>query len=282
MRIKLGLYKFFMIIFVGVALVINKLRRYPTGYKCIKNIKYRKNRKLKQCKLDIHYNKKLKKYNSVIFFFHGGGFVSVDKSLYNKYCAMLSSYGHIVISVNYRLAPKVKLHSCITDCEYAVKFMLNKLNKTNKNLKIIFSGDSAGAYIATKLASRIKVDGVVGYYGLYDLKAFKLSGFLGCEIIYYALFGENYKNEDLSKYIMQDEELKRLPSILLVSGEVDCLHKNQTIILKERLEKLGKTPHCEFYDKKVRSSMHGFLVYSSAKPTKLMPEIVDKFVRNIV
>ena len=57
--------------------------------------------------------------HSILIFFHGGGWVTGDIDSYNKVCANLAAVtGHIVVSVDYRLAPEHKFPAAPEDCYY--------------------------------------------------------------------------------------------------------------------------------------------------------------------
>ena len=53
----------------------------------------------------------------VLLFFHGGGWVTESVDTYNRVCARMSqSTGHIVVSVEYRLAPEYRFPTALMDC----------------------------------------------------------------------------------------------------------------------------------------------------------------------
>lgn len=87
----------------------------------------------------------------VLIFFHGGGWVTGDIDSYNRVCANLTAItGHIVVSVDYRLAPEHKFPAAPEDCYYITReIYLNssKLFGISNNM-ISLIGDSAGANLA--------------------------------------------------------------------------------------------------------------------------------------
>lgn len=87
----------------------------------------------------------------VMIFFHGGGWVTGNIDSYNKVCANLARLtGHIVVSVDYRLAPEYKFPAAPEDCYYVAK----EIHQNAKELfhikkeEITLIGDSAGANLA--------------------------------------------------------------------------------------------------------------------------------------
>ena len=82
----------------------------------------------------------------VLLFFHGGGWVTESVENYDRVCAqMAQSTGHLVVSVEYRLAPEYKFPVGLNDC-YAVarELFLNRFVLNVDPDKITIIGDSAG------------------------------------------------------------------------------------------------------------------------------------------
>jgi len=90
----------------------------------------------------------------VLLFFHGGGWVTGNIDSYSKVCTNMSKLTkHVVISVDYRLAPEHKFPAALEDCyEVAKTLYKNKelFNLDNKRITII--GDSAGGNLAAALS----------------------------------------------------------------------------------------------------------------------------------
>lgn len=91
------------------------------------------------------------KKRPILIFFHGGGWVTGNIDSYNKVCANLAAVTeHIVVSVDYRLAPEHKFPAAPEDCYYITReIYLNskELFGVVKN-EISLIGDSAGANLA--------------------------------------------------------------------------------------------------------------------------------------
>lgn len=87
----------------------------------------------------------------IIVYFHGGGYVTGDIDSYNRICAHIARItGHVVISVDYRLAPEYKFPTAPEDCYYVTKEIIT-LCKDWFHVspeKITLMGDSAGATLA--------------------------------------------------------------------------------------------------------------------------------------
>ncbi|WP_348825296.1 alpha/beta hydrolase [Flavobacterium aestuarii] len=112
-----------------------------------------------RCVLDIYYPKNTKGFATVVWF-HGGGLAAGSKELPEG----LKDKGFCVISVNYRLTPKVKAQKCIEDAAAAVAWAFQNIESYggDKSL-IIVSGHSAGAYLSLMVGldkKWLKADGV--------------------------------------------------------------------------------------------------------------------------
>lgn len=122
-----------------------------TEYATVSNVSYYDGASAKtdeyvkeRCVLDVYYPKNAKGFATVIWF-HGGGLSGGNKELPDG----LKDKGFAVISVNYRLSPKVKVEKCIEDAAAAVAWTFQNIEKYGGNKSLIFvSGHSAGGYLA--------------------------------------------------------------------------------------------------------------------------------------
>jgi len=100
-----------------------------------------------RCKLDIRYPENTKEFNTVVWF-HGGGLKNGNK----YFPEALMNADLCIISVNYRLSPKVKAPTYIEDAAAAVAWVFNNIESYGGNSdKIFVSGHSAGGYLALML-----------------------------------------------------------------------------------------------------------------------------------
>lgn len=98
-----------------------------------------------RCMLDIYYPQKSKNYATIIWF-HGGGLTGGNKFFPNE----LKNKGICIVSVNYRLYPKVKAPTYIEDAAAAVAWVMKNINNYGGDSSLIFiSGHSAGGYLAS-------------------------------------------------------------------------------------------------------------------------------------
>src|SRR4030095_14455766 len=79
-----------------------------------------------------------------IVWFHGGGLTAGRKELPEQ----LKNQGFAVLSVEYRLSPKVKSPAYIEDAAAAVAWVFKHISEYGGSDKLIFvSGHSAGGYL---------------------------------------------------------------------------------------------------------------------------------------
>ncbi len=94
------------------------------------------------------------KKHPVILNLHGGGFVMGDKDYRKTLSELYASHGYYVYNVNYRMPPAVDIFGCIKDSIDAANFISVLAEEYSIDLdKIIITGDSAGAYLASYIAA---------------------------------------------------------------------------------------------------------------------------------
>lgn len=90
----------------------------------------------------------------VLLFFHGGGWVTESVDNYERICArMAEATNHIVVSVEYRLAPEYPFPTGLEDCYAAAKAIYtNQFILNVKPEEITIIGDSAGGNLAAAVS----------------------------------------------------------------------------------------------------------------------------------
>ena len=93
----------------------------------------------------------------VFLFFHGGGWVTESIDNYERICARLASAtDHIVVSVEYRLAPEHPYPAAVEDAMRAWDYLMYQ-GYGAENVTV--AGDSAGGNLALVLCRRLKAAG---------------------------------------------------------------------------------------------------------------------------
>lgn len=90
----------------------------------------------------------------VILFFHGGGWVGFDINTHDPLCRDLSRHtGHMIVSVDYRLAPEHPFPAGVNDCLESLDWLIANVEKLGGDAnRILICGDSAGGNLAAVVA----------------------------------------------------------------------------------------------------------------------------------
>ncbi len=103
-----------------------------------------------KCLMDLYLPMGVENFPTVVWF-HGGGLTGGDKD-HSSLPTKIVSEGIGLISVNYRLYPKVKCPVYLQDAAAAVSWVYKNIEAYDGNSKLIFiSGISAGAYLTSML-----------------------------------------------------------------------------------------------------------------------------------
>lgn len=168
------------IISVGIYIINFLKRKIPiatSGEFNHKTYIYKKIGK-RQLKFDIWYpNSKKKKLYPLVFFAHGGGWVSGFRNQPNNisWCKFLASKGFAVASIDYRFGYKNSMEDILTDYTDALNYVKKYSDKLkfDKN-KIILMGLSAGAHLTMCYAAyntahdnHDKMEGILGVCSYY-------------------------------------------------------------------------------------------------------------------
>lgn len=128
----------------------------------IKNIPYAKPGHERQI-LDVHAPKNAKNL-PVVFWIHGGGWVTGDKTQVEHKPKMFNDRGYVFVSTNYRLRPDVEMEELIGDVAKALGWTYKNIARHGGDRKRIFvMGHSAGAQLAALICadhSYIQAEGV--------------------------------------------------------------------------------------------------------------------------
>ncbi len=168
-----------------------------------------------QCKLNFYYPTNVKNFPTVIWF-HGGGLTGgsneLPKELLNENIA--------VVSVEYRLAPKVKAPAYIEDAAAATAWVFENIEKYGGNKNLIFqSGHSAGGYLAMMITLDKK------YLQKYNIDANQIAGlipFSGQAITHFQIRKEQGIRElqpTIDQYAPLFHVRKDAPPIVLITGD---------------------------------------------------------------
>ncbi|XP_038051235.1 neutral cholesterol ester hydrolase 1-like [Patiria miniata] len=95
-----------------------------------------------------------------IVFYHGGGWVMGSPDMYHPLTSQLAQeLNAVVLSVDYRLAPKYPFPAPLDDCTVATVWFLKHLSDYNVDpTRIAVMGDSSGGNLAAAVAQRLTFD----------------------------------------------------------------------------------------------------------------------------
>lgn len=145
--------------------------------KVLTNIAYKSGKDLsdyekERCKLDLYLPKQKSGFATLVWF-HGGGLEAgrKDDSFTTKIAHSLADGGIAVVSVNYRLSPKVKYPAYLEDAAAAFAWTCRNIKQYGGDPeKVFISGHSAGGYITMMVglvpgfveAQGLKLDDIAG------------------------------------------------------------------------------------------------------------------------
>lgn len=136
----------------------------------------------KDLKLDIYYPDTIRNKYPLVFFSHGGAWVSGFRNQPNNvsWCRYLASKGFAVASIDYRFGYKNNMDDILSDYTDALEYIKENSNSLSIDKdNIVLMGLSAGAHLAllystyysfNKDTEKMKgIKGVVSYYAPTDL-----------------------------------------------------------------------------------------------------------------
>ena len=234
-----------------------------SNYEVIKNIPYypqsisdNDSYIKEQCLLDIY--KPIGKTNTpVIVWFHGGGLTGGTKNIPKE----LLDYGYLIVSVEYRLSPKVKAPAYIEDAAAGTAWVFNNIEKYNGNIKQLFlSGHSAGGYLDLMIGLENK------WLAKHNINTSSLAGLIPLSpqvISHYTIRDEN----NISKYQPLIDTYaplyhikKETPPIVLITGdrERELLGRYEENAYFFRMMKLIENPRVKLFE--LQGFDHGEMV----------------------
>ena len=209
----------------------------------------------------------------ILLFFHGGGWVTDSVENYDRVCSrMAQDTGHIVISVEYRLAPEHRFPIGLEDCYAAARTLYMDLLREDQD-KITIMGDSAGGNLAAAVCLLARDRGefmpkrqILIYPATYNdytenspfvsvkengsdylLTAGKMQDYIDL----YARNEEDKMNPYFAPYIAED--VSNQPDTLILTCEFDPL-RDEGEAYGERLKEAGN--HVEIH--RIKDALHGY------------------------
>lgn len=224
----------------------------------------------------------------VILYIHGGGFVTESVESYNRVCWNLAKHTkHVVVSIDYPLAPEFKFPRQIEDCYAVTKAVFTDRTILNAEPEsITLMGDSAGGNLAAAVSMMARDRGEfmplqqVLIYPCVNNNYEEDNGFpsvtengqdylltrknMADYLAYYERTQKDRENPYFAPLIA--ENLGNLPRTLIITGELDPLRDEGEAFAK-RLREAGT----EVENHRIKDGIHGFflldVLYPAVKET---------------
>jgi acetyl esterase/lipase len=212
----------------------------------------------------------------LMLFFHGGGWVVGNIDTYTNICAnMAKQTGHVVISVDYRLAPEYKFPTAPEDCYAVAKEIYENADLFDvRQEDITLIGDSAGGNLAAVVSLMARDRGTFSparqilLYPSADGDHSETSPYLSlvengtdfllttkriCDYIdLYKSSDEDLRNPYLAPILSED--LSHQPKTLIITAEYDPL-RDEAEAFGKRLYEFGN--QVEVF--RMKDALHGFI-----------------------
>ena len=223
-----------------------------------------------------------------LLFFHGGGWVTESIDNYERICARLASAtNHIVVSVEYRLAPEYPFPTGFYDCYMAAKAMFtNRFILNTDPDKITLIGDSAGGNLAAAVSLMARDQGEflpkrqILIYPVTDAaeavqkKSLEVYGSVcGTEEHPTPVLTSYFKNikADAGKPYASPllaDDLEGLPKALFIQAECDGL-VDDGLMYAKRLKDAGVPVECKVYE----GMPHAFILRTYSETFEALDQI---------
>jgi len=119
----------------------------------------------------------------VLVYLHGGGWVAGSPRTHRKLGLRFAEAGHLVVNVDYRLAPEAPFPAPFEDCVFAVRWAVQNAARWGGDARrLALGGDSAGGNLTAAVAAHLGADAsapriraALLIYGVFDFAALRLS-----------------------------------------------------------------------------------------------------------
>jgi acetyl esterase/lipase len=198
-----------------------------------------------------------------VVWIHGGAWISGESGNVDPYLRILAAQGYTTIALNYSLGPEQIYPTAVHQLNEALAYIDSHADELSVDTsQIVLAGDSAGAQLASELATLItnpryadlvdiqptlspdQLAGVLLNCGVYDLRAMaELQGLVawGFKISLWAYTGTRDWSEQASGATMStiDFVTADFPPTYISGGNGDGLTWLQSIPMAQRLDELG-------------------------------------------
>jgi acetyl esterase/lipase len=206
-----------------------------------------------------------------VVWIHGGAWISGDKANVRPYLRLLAAKGFATVGLNYTDSPDATYPTAVTQLNSALGYLTeNAADLGIDPTRIVLAGDSAGANLASQLAtlttspsyaqavgivpslSPDQLRGVVLNCGIYDVRGIpEVPGLVGWGFrsALWAYLGERdwSKTAGASQMSTIESVDADFPTTWVTGGNGDPLTETQSVPLAARLTELGVNVETVFY-----------------------------------
>lgn len=207
----------------------------------------------------------------VVFWVHGGAWISGHSSDVDPYLRILAAEGYVTIGANYTVGPDAVYPTAVHQLTEALAYVDAHAHELGIDpTRIVIAGDSAGGQLASELATTItnpfyadlvgirpaldadQLVGVILNCGVYDLQAMaELNGIAawGFKIALWSYTGTQNWSDEAAGLTMSTIEFVTadFPATYITGGNADGLTWVESIPMYNRLTELGVDVTGRFY-----------------------------------
>jgi acetyl esterase/lipase len=207
----------------------------------------------------------------VVVWVHGGAWISGNKSDVDPYLRILAAHGYATVALNYTIAPEAVYPTAVRQLNEALGYLVSHAADFRIDPdRIVLAGDSAGAQLASELATLTtnsdyahllgitpaltpsQLVGTVLNCGVYDLSSMAdLSGIAawGFQIALWAYTGTQNWSASYQGTTMSTINFvtKHFPPTYISGGNGDGLTWIESVPMSSRLKELGVPVTSVFY-----------------------------------
>ncbi|WP_424937153.1 MULTISPECIES: alpha/beta hydrolase [Bacteria] len=245
----------------GAATTAEMLRHVPDEpLRTMKDVKYGDDA---DATLNLHTTAQEGKRLPTVVWVHGGAWISGSAANVDPYLQILAAEGYTGIALNYTLGPEATYPTAVIQLNTALAYILEHADELGVDPeRIVLAGDSAGAQLASQLATLVtnkdysdllgirpalppsQLVGVILNCGVYDLRAMaELNGIFawGFQVSLWAYTGTKGWSAEYSGATMSTIEFvtEDFPPTYVSGGNGDDLTWLQSIPMSNRLRELG-------------------------------------------
>lgn len=252
-------------------------------------------------RLDIYRPANLVAGRALVVWTHGGGFVAGQKEELAGYLRILAGRGHVIVAVEYSIAPGATYPTPVIEVNEALGFLSRNASSLGIDpQRIILIGDSAGAQISSQLAAAIsdpeyartigftpsigreRLAGIALFCGVYDGENLNQEGPFGGFIrtVLWAYFGRKDVSKDprLAEFAVPRHVNANFPPTFLSVGNADPLVP-QTMLLDAALRGKGVAVETLYFPKDHSPELeHEYQFRLELEAGKLALERLDAFL----